>query len=137
MHIVRREQPEPDVMMRVVVPGEEVAAEAAPVFERTETAREAGPVLEGLELRLGEWVVVRDVRPRVALGDAEVGEQQRDGLRRDRRAAVRMHGELARRGLGGTEARGVRASYRLVPLQRVHRGAEGRLSPGADDGREF
>src|SRR5207244_11009089 len=78
MHIVRREQPEPDVMMLVVVPGEEVAAEAAPVFERTETVREAGPVLEGLELRLGEWVVVRDVRPRVALGDAEVGEQQRD-----------------------------------------------------------
>ena len=76
VHIVRREQPEPDVMMLGVVPREEVAAEAAAVFERAETVREVGPILQGLELRLGEWIVVRDVRPRVSLGDAEIGQPE-------------------------------------------------------------
>jgi hypothetical protein len=42
-----------------------------------------------------EWVVVRDVRPRVTLGDAEVRQQQSDRLRGHRRAAVGVHGELA------------------------------------------
>ncbi len=37
-------------------------------------------VLHRLELRLGERVVVRDMRARVALGDAQVGQQQRDRL---------------------------------------------------------
>jgi len=60
--IMRREQPEFDVVMLGVVPGEEVAAEGAAVFERAEAAREVGQVLHRLELRLGEGVVVRDVR---------------------------------------------------------------------------
>ena len=97
VHVVRREQAEPDVVVLGVVPGEEVAAEAARVLERAEAVGEVGPVLQRLELRLGVRVVVRDVRPRVALGDAEVGEQQRDRLRGHRRAAVGVHGELARR----------------------------------------
>jgi hypothetical protein len=63
--VVRREQPDSDVVMLGVVPGEEVAAEAACVLERTESVRKVGPVLQGLELRFGEWVVVRDVWPRV------------------------------------------------------------------------
>jgi len=94
--IVRREQPEPDVMMFRVVRREEVAAGAAPVLEGAEAVREVGPVLHRLELRLGEQVVVRDVRPRVGLGDAEIGQQPRDGLRGHRRAAIGVHGELAR-----------------------------------------
>src|SRR5947209_20517938 len=81
VHIVRREQPEPDVMVLGVVPGEEVAAEAAHVLERAEALRKVGPVLHGFELRLRERVVVGDVGTRVGLGDAEIGEQQRYWLR--------------------------------------------------------
>ena len=75
VHVVRREQSQPDVMMLGVVPGEEVAAEAAPVLDRAEPFRKVGPVLQGLELRLGERVVVRDMGARVRLGDAEIGKQ--------------------------------------------------------------
>jgi hypothetical protein len=55
------------------------------------------PVLERLELRLGERVVIRDVRPRVALRDAEVRVQMRDHFRGPRRPAVRVDGQLTRR----------------------------------------
>jgi hypothetical protein len=40
-------------------------------------AGEPGPVFQGLELRLGKRVVVGYAGPRVRLGDAEVGEQER------------------------------------------------------------
>src|SRR5688572_31215960 len=43
-------------------------------------SREAGAVLEGLELGLGVGGVIGDVRAGVGLGDAEVGEQERDRL---------------------------------------------------------
>ena len=48
--IMRREQLESGVVMLGVVPGEEVAAVRASVFERAETVREVGPVLYRLEL---------------------------------------------------------------------------------------
>ena len=47
-------------------------------------------------MRLGIRIVVRDVRPRVRFGDAEIGEHQRETLRAHRRAAVGVEGELAR-----------------------------------------
>ena len=78
-----------------VVPGEEGPAERAGVLERAEAVGELGPVLEGLELGLGEGVVVGDVRPAVGLGDAEVGEQQGHRLGGHRRAAVGVDRELA------------------------------------------
>ena len=49
---------------------------AAGILDRAEARGEVGAVLEGLELRLGEGVVVGDVRPRVGLGDAQIGEEQ-------------------------------------------------------------
>ena len=55
----------------VVVPAEEVPAESRGVLDAAEALREVGPVLEGLEARLGERVVVGDVRSRMRLGDAE------------------------------------------------------------------
>ena len=55
-------QAEPAVAVLVVVPGEEVLAVGAGVLDRGEAAGEVGPVLEGLELRLGVGVVVGDVR---------------------------------------------------------------------------
>ncbi len=51
-------------------------AEGAGVLERAEAVGEVGAVLERLELGLGVRVVVRDVGPAVALGDAQVGEQE-------------------------------------------------------------
>jgi len=59
--------------------------------------REIGAVLQRLELRLGERVVVGDVRPRVALGDREVGQQEGHRLGCHRRTAISVQGELVRR----------------------------------------
>ena len=66
--------------MLVVVPVEELAAERARVLDALEAFRELRPVLERLELRFGVGVVVGDVRPAVGLGDAQIGEQEGDGL---------------------------------------------------------
>ena len=63
-------------------------------LDRGEPAGEVGPVLQGLELGLGERVVVGDVRAGVGLGDAEVGEQERDRLGGHRGAAVGVDGQL-------------------------------------------
>jgi hypothetical protein len=51
-------QAQPAVAVVVVVPGKEVLAVRPGGFDRVEAAGEAGPVLEGLELRLGVGVVV-------------------------------------------------------------------------------
>lgn len=56
----------------------------------------------GRYLRVLKWaselgVVVRDVRPRMALGDAEVGQQEGDRLGRHRAAAIGMDRERAGR----------------------------------------
>src|SRR6185436_15903747 len=59
------------VSMLGVVPAEEVLAEGARFLDRGEAVREAGAVLQGLELGLGVRVVVGDVRAGVGLGDAE------------------------------------------------------------------
>lgn len=48
--------------MAVVVPREELLTMGARVFDAAKALREVGTVLEGLELRLGEGVVVPDGR---------------------------------------------------------------------------
>ena len=50
----RRERAEAAVMVRVVVPREQIAADAARVFERAEPVRKLGAVLQGPELRFRE-----------------------------------------------------------------------------------
>src|SRR5882757_9988650 len=82
-------------MVLGVVPREEVLAVRSRVLPGAEALGEVRPVLERLELSFRERVVVGDVRPRVRLGDAEVGQQERHGLRRHRRAAVSVKRELA------------------------------------------
>ena len=47
----RREIAEAAVLVRVVVPREQIAADAARVFERAEPVRKLGAVLQGPELR--------------------------------------------------------------------------------------
>ena len=78
-----------------VVPGEENVTEAARVLDRSEAVGKVGAVLHRLELRLGEGIVVRDVGPRVGLGDPEIREQKRHGLRFHRGPAIGMQRELA------------------------------------------
>ena len=56
-------QADPGVPVLVVVVGEEDAAELAGFTEGGEAAGERRAVLEGLEVRFGVRVVVRDVRP--------------------------------------------------------------------------
>ena len=55
----------------------------------------------GWYLRVLNWgfgirIVVRDVRARVGLGDAEIRQEERDGLRRRGGAPVGMDGQLPR-----------------------------------------
>lgn len=80
--------------MVVLVPVEEVRAVPARVFDRAEAVGEVGPVLQRLEVRLAVRALVRDVRSRVRLRDAQVGKQERDGLRRHRRSTVCVQREL-------------------------------------------
>ena len=92
----RREIAEAAVMVRVVVPREQIAADAARVFERAEPVRKLGAVLQGPELRFRERIVVAHARPRMTGVDAQVREEQRDELAPHGRAAVGMDRELLR-----------------------------------------
>ena len=62
----------------------------AGVVERTESRRKIRAIFECLELRLGVRIVVRHLRPGMRLRHTECGEQERDRLRRHRRAAAAL-----------------------------------------------
>ena len=68
MHVNGRQQAEAGMMVLSVVPGEEALAVRSGVLNRAEPLREVRAVLQRLELRLRERVVVGDVgaamRPR-------------------------------------------------------------------------
>ena len=68
VHVGGGVQPDPGVPVIVVVPAEEDLAERSGVLDGAEPVGEVGPVLEGLELRLGERVVVGAVRSSIATG---------------------------------------------------------------------
>ena len=65
VHVVGRQQAEAAVVMGGVVPGEELVPVGTGVLDRAKAIGERRPVLEGLELRLRERVVVGDVRAAV------------------------------------------------------------------------
>jgi hypothetical protein len=94
MHVGGRQQPKTAVMVLDVVPGEEDVAVGADVLDRAEPVRERRPVLQRLELRLRERVVVGDVGAAMRLRDPQVGEQERDGLRGQGRTAVSVDRQL-------------------------------------------
>ena len=52
-----------------------------------------GVILQGLELRFGERVVIADLGAAQRAGDPEVGEELGGALAGHRRAAARMQGE--------------------------------------------
>src|SRR5713226_3409599 len=64
------------------------------ILNRAEARWERRAVLERLELRLRERVVVGDMRPGMGLGHAEIGEQEGDGLGGHRRPAIGVDGKL-------------------------------------------
>ena len=97
VHIGRRQIPQAAVMMRVVVPRDQVVADRARILEGAEAARKLRSVFDRPELGFGKRIVVAHARPRVAGGDPEVGEQFGDELAPHRRATISMDGELVRR----------------------------------------
>ncbi len=82
-------------MVLLVVPGEEVMTPLAGIEQRTEAVRIGRRILEGAKVRLRVRIVVGDMRPAVALGDAQITHQEGDRLGRHRCAAVGMDRQLA------------------------------------------
>src|SRR5674476_632448 len=86
----------------LIVPCEEAAAERFGVLNAAETLRKLRLVFHGFEVAFRERVVIGCVRPAVGFGDAEIGEQECGGLGSHRTATVGMQGELTfRRGIFG------------------------------------
>src|SRR5208282_1605997 len=81
MHLVRRHQANPRMVMVLIVPIEELTAEASGVLDAAEALWEAWLVLQRLEVAFGERIVVGGVRAVMRTGDAKVGEQEHGGLR--------------------------------------------------------
>ncbi len=79
------------------VPAEERSAVPPSVLDGPEALRKTGLILQGLEVRFGERVVVGGVQPRERLGDPQIRQQQGDGLAGHRGAAISVGRELARR----------------------------------------
>ena len=75
MDVVRGEHRDPAMAMLGVVPREERSAEGDRGGDVVEAPREAGVILQGLELRLGERVVVGHLGAAQRARDAEIGEQ--------------------------------------------------------------
>ena len=95
--LVGRHETDPSMVVVLIVPGEEAAAEVLGVLNAAEALGEFGLVFEGLEVGFGERVVVGGVWPAMRLGDAEIGQHQGGGLGFHGAAAVSMEGQLAGR----------------------------------------
>jgi hypothetical protein len=74
--------------MLSVVPMKELSAMRTGVLDRSETCREVGSVLQGLELCLRIRIVIRDMWTAVSFCDVEIDEQLRDGFVAHAGAAV-------------------------------------------------
>ena len=73
MNLVRGHQADPAVVVVLVVPGEELTAEAPGVLDAAEALGETWLIFQGFEVAFGEWIVVGRVRPVMRSGDAEIG----------------------------------------------------------------
>ena len=76
MDIGRSQQIQAGMVMLVVIPGEELLAEPAGIFNRAESIRIIGAVLQSSEVGLGERIVIGDVRPAVRFNHSQIGKQQ-------------------------------------------------------------
>src|SRR5450830_1723596 len=95
MDLGRSQISDAGVVVLVVVPGEEPLAEDAPLLDRAEAAGELRAVLQGLELRLRDGVVVGHVGPAVGLFDTQVRQELGHGPGAHRASAVGVSGQLA------------------------------------------
>src|SRR5437867_3147333 len=89
-----REQPNPTMMMLMVVPLKEAACPRPRIGQAAELRGEAWSVFQRLKLRFRIRIVVRDVRPRMGLAHAQIRQQLRHALGRHRTAAIGVQREL-------------------------------------------
>ena len=97
MDLVRGHQPDPGVVVVLIVPIEECAAEASGVLDAAEPFRETLLIFQRFEVAFGEWIVVRRVRPIMRAGDAQIRQQERSGFRLHRPASIGVQRELTGR----------------------------------------
>jgi hypothetical protein len=76
----RREEPNANMMMLLVVPSEESLAPRASFLESGKTLRIRRPVLQRFELRLRVGIVVGDAGTRMTSGDIQVDEELIEGV---------------------------------------------------------
>ena len=98
MHLIGRHQTDAGMVMLLIVPIEEAAAERFGILDAAEALWELRLVFHGFEVAFRERIVVGSVRPAVGFGDAEISEEERRGLGSHRSAAIGMQGQLAGRG---------------------------------------
>ena len=84
MHLIGRHQADASVVMLLIVPVEEAAAERLGILDTAEALWELGLVFHGFEVAFRERIVVGRVRPAVGFGDAEIGSCGADGGQEDR-----------------------------------------------------
>ena len=78
MHPIRGHRSDPGVVAVLVVPGEELTAEAPGILDAAEALWEARLIFQSFDLAFRERVVVGRMRAVVRSGDARIGRQQRD-----------------------------------------------------------
>src|ERR1035441_5953089 len=83
-----------DVMVVLIIPGEETAAKGLGILDAAEALGELRLVFQGFEMRLREGVVVRGMRPAMRLGDTKVGQQEGGCLGLHRSAAIGVQRQL-------------------------------------------
>jgi len=82
------------MVMLVVLPMKELAAEVQALLVAGESVGELRLVLQRLELAFRKRVVVGDVRPTVGLGNPQRGQELGHGLRTHRRPAIAVDRQL-------------------------------------------
>ena len=95
--LVRRHQPDPGMVMVLVVPGKEASAENFSVLDTAEAFGEPGLILQRLEMAFGERIVVGCVRAVMRSGHTEISQQKYGGLGFHRAAPIGVQGELTGR----------------------------------------
>src|SRR5660397_113444 len=102
MHLIGRHQADAGMMMLLIIPIEEVAAERLGILNAAEALWKLRLVLHRFEVAFRERIVFWGMWPTVGFGDAEIGEQERRGLGSHGTTTVGMQGQLAgRRGMFG------------------------------------
>ena len=71
----RGQQIESRVVMPVVIPGKELLAEAASILNGAKPVGILRPILQGLEVGFGKWVVIGNMGTAVSLDHTQVGQE--------------------------------------------------------------